>query len=124
MWLATPDMLPDREAPADALGDWAAGARVSADVLIDNVYGGWDGPAVVTRGDGLRLTIRATGAPFLHVYRPPGEPFFCLEPVSHLPDAINRGGMPIIAPGACACLSMTIEIDKYERALPNSAAIA
>jgi aldose 1-epimerase len=124
MWLATPDMLPDREAAADALGDWANGLPVAGDALIDNVYAGWTGPAVVTRGDGWRLAIGATGAPFLHLYRPPGQAFFCLEPVNHLPDAINRAGMPMVAPGASASLSMTIAIDKGDGTLPKPAAFA
>jgi aldose 1-epimerase len=108
LWLSTPDMLPDREAPADALGDWSQPAIVRGDTLVDNAYTGWTGPAVVDRGDGLRLTVDATGADYLHVYRPPGSKDFCLEPVSHMPDAINRGGMAVLPAGATAHLSMTI----------------
>lgn len=118
LWLSTPDMLPDREAPADALGDWSRSARVQGDHLVDNAYVGWSGDAIVERGDGLRLTVSATGADWLHVYRPPGEAFFCLEPVSHMPDAINRGGMAMIAPGETARLSMTVAIGKIDAPLP------
>ena len=124
LWLSTPGMLPDREAPADMLGDWSRPAIVRGTSLVDNAYTGWDGTAIVQRGDGVRLTVTATGADWLHVYRPPGEAFFCLEPVSHMPDAINRDGMPILAPGETTSLSMTIAIDKIEQALPKSAAIA
>lgn len=122
LWLSTPDMLPDREVSADRLGDWSHPAPVPGDSLIDNVYGGWGGSATVLRGDGLRLTLRATGADWLHVFRPPGGTDFCLEPVSHMPDAINRpSGMAILVPGETMQLSMTIEID---RTLPKSAGIA
>lgn len=124
LWLSTPDMLPDTQAPADALGDWSSPAIVRGSTLIDNAYTGWDGTAIVQRGDGLRLTVTATGADWLHVYRPPDSKDFCLEPVSHMPDAINRGGMPVLAPGETASLSMTIAIDKIDGALPKSAAIA
>lgn len=124
LWLSTPDMLPDREAPAGALGDWSRPAIVRGDRLIDNVYGGWDGAATIERGDGLRLTLTATGADWLHVYRPPGSADFCLEPVSHMPDAIHRGTMPILPPGDTASLSMTIAIDKSDQTLPKSDAIA
>ncbi|WP_347567219.1 aldose 1-epimerase [Sphingobium sp. BYY-5] len=124
LWLSTPDMLPEREAPADTLGDWSRPATVRGDSLIDNVYGGWGGVATVERGDGLRLTLTATGADWLHVYRPPDAGFFCLEPVSHMPDAINRGGMATLAPGAVARLSMTVAIDEIDQALPKSASIA
>jgi aldose 1-epimerase len=124
LWLSTPDMLPEREVAADALGNWSQPAAIRGDSLIDNVYGGWDGMATVRRGDGLRLTLTATGADWLHVYRPPGEAFFCLEPVSHMPDAIHRGGMATLAPGAVAHLSMRIAIDNVDQVLPKSDGIA
>lgn len=125
LWLATPDMLPDRETPADAMGDWSRGAPVIGDSLIDNAYGGWNGRATIRRGDGLRLDLSASGANWLHVYRPPGSLDFCLEPVSHMPNAINRGeGMQVLAPGATSHLSMTILIDKCDEALPKGDRIA
>ena len=57
-------------------------------------------------------TIPHSGAPrdHLHLYRPPHADFFCLEPVSHLPDAINREGMPAIAHGATLHLELTLTI--------------
>jgi len=124
MWLSTPDMLPDRQAAADALGDWSRPAIVQGDTLVDNAYTGWNGSATIRRGDGVRLTLRVTGADFLHVYRPPASGDFCLEPVSHMPDAINRGGMAIVAPGDTVHLIMTIAIDKIDQTLPKSAGIA
>ncbi len=124
LWLSTPDMLPDRQAAADALADWSRPAIVRGDTLVDNAYAGWDGTAIVQRGDGLRLTLRATGADFLHVYRPPASDDFCLEPVSHMPDAINRDGMASLAPGDTAKLTMTIAIDKIDQTLSKSAGIA
>lgn len=42
---------------------------------------------------------------FLIVYTPPGQDFFCAEPVSHVPDMVNMGadtnatGMVALAPG-------------------------
>lgn len=125
LWLATPDMLPDREVAADTLGDWARGAVVIGDNLIDNVYGGWDGRATIRRGDGTRIVLTASGADWLHVYRPPDSVDFCIEPVSHCPDAINRAdGMTVLLPGASTQLSMTIAIDKNDQTLPKSHGIA
>lgn len=122
--LSTPDMLPDREVAADALGDWSRPEDIAGDSLIDNAYGGWSGVATILRGDGLAITVRAAGAPWLHLYRPPGEAYFCLEPVSHSPDAINRDGMAMLPPGETATLAMTLSIGKIEPALPKSAPIA
>lgn len=124
LWLSTPDMLPEREAPADALGDWSRAAAVLGDSLIDNVYGGWSGVARVERGDGLNLVLTGEGAEWLHVYRPPDFAFFCLEPVSHMPDAINRGGMAVVAPGQQMTVGMTIAVGKGDEALPQSASFA
>lgn len=124
LWLSTTDMLPARQVPADALGDWSRPAPVHGNSLIDNVYGGWTGIATVERGDGVRLTLSATGADWLHVYRPPDSADFCLEPVSHMPDAINRGGMATLAPGDTAHLAMTIAIDKIDQTLPKWDGIA
>lgn len=124
LWLSTPDMLPDRQVPADTLGDWSRPAPVLGDSLIDNAYAGWTGPVQVVRGDGTGLTLSATGADWLHVYRPPGERFFCAEPVTHMPDAIHRGGMPVLAPGATAHLSMTIAVSHRDHALSQSGGIA
>lgn len=113
LWLSTPDMLPDRAVPADTLGHWSQGAAVAGDSLIDNAYGGWDGTAIVDRGDGIRLTLRAQDADHLHLFRPPGGDFFCLEPVSHMPDAINREqGMAMLAPGATQTLTMTLAVEE------------
>lgn len=45
-----------------------------------------------------------------HVYVPAGADFFCVEPVSHMPDAINRAGdtgLAWLPPGA----TMTAEVD-------------
>jgi aldose 1-epimerase len=40
---------------------------------------------------------------FLVLYTPPGEPFFCAEPVSNITDAFNRleegTGCMVLAPG-------------------------
>ncbi|QDC37500.1 aldose 1-epimerase [Sphingobium fuliginis] len=125
LWLATADMLPVRQVAADALGDWSAGARVRGNSLIDNAYGGWDGSATVRRGDGTRVVLSAVGASWFHVYRPPLSPDFCLEPVTHMPDAVNRpGGMDSIEPGAEKTLSLRIAFPPSDEALPQRDKIA
>lgn len=53
--------------------------------------------------EGMALTLAARGAlRHLHVYVPDDRPVFCAEPVSHLPDAVNRpwlAAMDVLAPG-------------------------
>jgi len=109
VWLADATMLPTETVPAAHFGDWATGAAVSGDALIDNAYEGWGGIAQIGQRWG-RITIQGEGADVLHIFRPPDADFFCAEPVNHLPDAINRGGMDILAPGETRVLAMTLSI--------------
>ena len=54
-------------------------------MTLDNCFDGWDGRAtIVWPARRLRLDLEAS-APFRHlvIYVPPGQSFFCVEPVSH-----------------------------------------
>ena len=106
-WLSDATQLPTRRVAADHFGDWTIGATVARADLIDTAWDGWDGRAALVDADG-ETVVAATGASILHLYIPPGAGFLCVEPVSHLPDAINRDGMPVLESGARAELSMTI----------------
>jgi len=77
-------------------------------VALDNVFTEWSGTALIDwPEDGRRLTLQASGPlGFLVVYTPPGEPYFCAEPVSNCTDAFNLAaagrddtGMIVLAPG-------------------------
>lgn len=109
LWLADEMMLPTQAVAAGHFGDWAMGAPVAGTTLIDNAYDGWRGVARVEQGWG-EVELRGEGARMLHLYRPPGADFFCAEPVSHLPDAINRDGMDVLAPGETQMLAMTLSV--------------
>ena len=74
----TPDLLG---------GDW------------DTVFTGREGDIVLTwPTHRLRISPDAD-LPHTVVFTPPGADFFCVEPVSHATDAINRGGMRMLQPG-------------------------
>ena len=74
---------------------------------LDTHFAGWDGVARIA-WPGLTLTMTAQGdlAPNLQVYAPRDRAVLCVEPSSHLPDAVNRpelaplGPMRPLAPGA------------------------
>ncbi len=95
--------------PIPARWDFSEARRVEGTDLA-NCFAGWDGRAVVAWPDrGVSITIEA-GPPFGHlvVYTPPGQNFFCVEPVSNTTDAFNlheRGeetpptGTVTVAPG-------------------------
>jgi aldose 1-epimerase len=107
VWLADAEMLPTEAVAADRLGDWRGGESVIRPALIDNCYAGWAGEAVIAREDG-DLRLSGEGTPFLHVFTPPGEAFFCAEPVTAMPDAPNRGGATLLAPGETAGMRMRV----------------
>lgn len=108
-WLAGPTLLPETAAPADHFGDWATGDGLSKPALVDHAHDGWDGEAVIAQPDG-EIRIAAAGARAFHLYIPPGEDYFCIEPVTHLPDALNRPDfvMDVLPPGGTLRLVMTI----------------
>lgn len=111
LWLADATLLPTEPVEPDRFGDWAQGGRVEGAELIDNAYDGWDGIASIEQSWG-RIGIEAHGARVFHLYRPAGVNFFCFEPVSHLPDAINRGGMAMVAPGDTQMLEMALSVEE------------
>ena len=75
---------------------------------LDHCFGGWDGRAELHWPEtDLTLAIEATPAlQHLVIYVPPGQDFFCVEPVSHANDGFNlfergidRTGVRVLAPG-------------------------
>lgn len=110
-WLADADQLPTQRVAADHFGDWSTGDGIARPDLVDHCHDGWSGFALIDHGErGVRLS--ATGCDWLHLYMPPGERFFCAEPVSHLPDAVNRAhaGLAVLGPGETMTATMRIEI--------------
>jgi aldose 1-epimerase len=109
LWLADDTMLPTEAVAPERYGDWTSGPAVEGDGLIDNAYAGWPGTARIEQSWGA-VEMAATNAPVLHLYRPPAADFFCVEPVGHLPDAINRDGMALLASGMTCTLAMTLRV--------------
>lgn len=99
VWTTGGASLPDRHIVVPAGWDHSAGRAIGS-VALDHCFTGWDGRATLTGRD-LALTLLATpNLPFVQVYTPEGQDYFCVEPVSHMPDAINRPGHPmrVLAP--------------------------
>ena len=100
-----------------SFGDWRAGAAVAQLGLIDHCHTGWDGRARIDLPQqGLVLRLNASRElSWLHLYSPPGEEFFCVEPVSHRPDALNasnpaKEGVRTLAPGAALAAQMRLNV--------------
>lgn len=107
IWLTDAEMMPTSLEPLPAGADLGRGVDVDA-VALDNCCVGWSGRATIEwPGDDARLTMTAESPlECLVVFTPPGRPFFCVEPVSHVTDAFNLAdagradtGMRVLEPG-------------------------
>jgi aldose 1-epimerase len=101
-WQPGPDLLPRDFTVAATPIDWWDGAPV-ASRRIDCCQVGRDGALRIDWPErGLRLEMVPDAVfGFTQVYVPDAD-FFCVEPVSHLPDAVNRAGdtgLRWLAPG-------------------------
>jgi aldose 1-epimerase len=97
VWRADADVLPIERIPVPPDWDFSRGQRPDS-VALDNCFDGWDGRATITwPAKRLRLDLEAS-RPFRHlvIYTPPGQPFFCVEPVSH---ANGQVGLAPLRPG-------------------------
>jgi aldose 1-epimerase len=104
VWTNGADHLPDSSIPVPPEWDHADG-RLVGSAKLDNCFDGWDGQALISR-PGLQLHIEARDT-FRHlvVYTPASRPYFAVEPVSHMNDAIHRleverNGLHVLEPGA------------------------
>lgn len=118
VWLTDATLLPEKLAAGDALADWEAGVFFPRHKLIDHCHTGWAGPLTLTAPDRPTLTLDASSdLRWLHVYAPADAAFFCAEPVSHMPDALNRPepapftGLERLEPGRrrSAWMSLVVE---------------
>jgi aldose 1-epimerase len=93
VWLNR-DSLPSREVAVP--DEWSfAGSRDIASVSLDHCFTGWTHSVRISSGS-ASLAIHADGLfGNLQVFTPSRANFFCAEPVSHLPDSINRANLPI-----------------------------
>lgn len=105
VWLPDDDEIPTRRAAPAGDFDFSTPKPVES-VTLDNAFAGFGGTAELTFPDRKLALAMDAQALFTHcvVFVPPGKDFFCVEPVSHMPDAINRmaevedHGLRILAP--------------------------
>ncbi|HEX6704357.1 MAG TPA: aldose 1-epimerase [Albitalea sp.] len=89
---------------------------IDADVThldFDNGFEGWKGPARI-RDEKFSLQLRSS-LPYLVVYTPQDKDYFCVEPVSHVGNAIHMAdpaahGLRSLQPGESLEASMTLDV--------------
>ena len=94
VWENGVDSLPSCHQPAR--GAWVyTEPRFVAESRLDNCFTGWDWTADFQSGP-ASLRIEASEVfRQLQVFTPSWADFFCVEPVSHVPDALNHPDLPI-----------------------------
>lgn len=116
IWESTPDGLPTHRAEVNAVRNFTRGRRI-APLTLDHCFSGGGGPLHIhweDRALGLRLHGREAGHTV--IYTPQAHDFFCVEPVSHVPNAVNRQdpaeitGLHILRPGETMRLSCRFEV--------------
>ena len=91
LWLSGDDWLPVRHVPAPPAWQFGVAYPMPA-TIVNHAFTGWSGQAaVVWPKRRLSLTI-AADTDYYVLYTPPGEDFFCFEPVDHPINAMNLAG--------------------------------
>ena len=90
VWLTDNEMMPTALASPTVPADPSRGVAVGA-VALDNCFVGWSCRAVLEWPESGASLAMTAGPPldYLVIFTPPGRPFFCAEPVSHVTDAFN-----------------------------------
>lgn len=110
LWPAE-DLVADEIRPIPADWGFAPDHRVGS-VPLDHGFSGWSGAADIFWDESphsLRVTASAGGR-FLQIYAPQGADYFCVEPMSCIPNAVNwsgsaeESGLRLLEPGATASL--------------------
>jgi aldose 1-epimerase len=120
VWHIDAEILPVSMAPAsEVLPELPGAVSVVRTQLIDHCFTGWSRLLRIDHaGSDGDMTVTMTapvGMDFFHLYIPPGRNFFCAEPVSHMPGAIQRTGekgtgLRYLAPGETLRVWMKIAV--------------
>jgi aldose 1-epimerase len=94
-----------------------ANVQVLPETMVNEVYEGFAGEARIL--DGEMVTVIRTRAPasqHLHLWTPPGEDFFCLEPQTHRSgDLSSEAGGQWLQPDERMALALTITASASRR---------
>ena len=112
VWMIDETILPTVHHAGVWGPDWTRGAGVEGhDDLIDHCYTGWNQRAELSAPGQPTTTITAPAdCRWLHLYVPPGQPFYCVEPCANRPDPFGPpdSGMVTLAPGQSRAIWMEI----------------
>jgi aldose 1-epimerase len=96
--------------PVDTPREWAFEPRRPVGAAnLDHCFADWNGLAVLEWPD-RHVTLRAERCSYLQVYTPAGRNFFCVEPQTAPPGALERGTgeAAVLAPGERLSMEMRL----------------
>ncbi len=106
MWLSGDDVMPTEPVAPPPGRDPNAGI-VPSEVAMDNIFTGWGHRVDIEWPEWRARLVMEAPPPLGHlvVFTPPGEEYFCVEPVSNMTDAFNLAaaghdgtGMTVLGP--------------------------
>lgn len=125
-WRWDTQLMPVAEESNPDVDGFSKGQSV-ADLPVAAEYADWDGAAVIDWPDSrLRVKLQ-TRPPLRHVvmWMPLGKDFFCLEPISHASDALNRQtmagfveGFTVLEPNAAAEQEFDFQVSLIDPGMP------
>ncbi|SCB59623.1 aldose 1-epimerase [Rhizobium aethiopicum] len=112
-WNERPDHLPEKAGPVPDEFDFRSG-KLLPQKWMNNAFEGWNGRAAIAWPElGIQAALEAEGAldRFMLYVPVDRSDFFCLEPMSHLPNGhhlADFGGLAPLSPGEVIAGKMTI----------------
>ena len=112
-WLGEAGGIPERLGAPAELFDFSNSPARARVPFIDHCYAGWRGAASIKDGSRTVVISATPNASWAHVYSPEGQGFWCFEPVTHRPDALNApegepSGLATLRPGETMAMHMMI----------------
>lgn len=112
-WITDPDGIPVTPALGEVANRMRAGLTIAKESL-DACFFGWSGMARISwPSHALDITTHPA-VDYLQVYTPFGADYFCVEPQSAMPDALNRdkaaGGPGELEPGETYTLTLSLRL--------------
>src|SRR5262249_38516843 len=104
LWLSGDDWLPVRHVPAPPAWQFGVAYPLPGS-MVNHAFTDWSGRAAVVWPKRRPSPTGAAGPACYVLYTPPGEDFFCFEPVDHpinamnLPGGAAEHGMTLLARG-------------------------
>jgi len=129
LWLSGDDGLPVRHVSAPPA--WQFGVSYPLpQALVNHAFSGWSGNASVEWAKRRLMLSIGANTDYYVLYTPPGQDFFCFEPVDHPVNAVNlpgggeANGMTVLARGERLVRQFRFTVERTDLRVTAAAATA